>query len=113
MTDNRRYVYGIRIYLKDGYKPMADLAFGDGGRTNGEITTIEWDRPDEREKYHIDCYTFIWDERAPVHKWTFQEYANGHNDSYGGDFDPKESKVEAAYNEYKKLMDDLIHGITE
>lgn len=84
MTDNRRYVYGIRIYLKDGYRPMADLAFGDGGRTNGEIVTIEWDRPDEREKYYIDSYTFIWDDRAPVQRWTFQEFANGHNDSYGG-----------------------------
>lgn len=77
--DGRRYVYGMRIYLKDGYKPMADLALGDGGRTNGEIVTIEYDRVDEREKYYINSYTFIWDERIPVKTMTFSEYANGRN----------------------------------
>lgn len=77
--DERRYVYGMRIYLKNGHKPMADLALGIGGRTSGEIVTIEWDRPDEREKYVINSYTFVWDERIPVKTMSFSEYANGRN----------------------------------
>lgn len=75
--DNRKFVYGLRIYLRDGYKPMADLALGEGGRTNGEIVTIEWDRLDEREKYVINAYTFVWDERDLVRAMKFSEYANG------------------------------------
>ena len=68
------YVYGMRIYLKDGYKPMADLALGDGGKPNGNIVTIEWDDNDEREKYTINSFTFIWDERKMVQNNTFEEY---------------------------------------
>lgn len=28
----KRYVYAVRIFLKDGYLNMAELALGDGGR---------------------------------------------------------------------------------
>lgn len=72
----KRYVYAVRIYLKDGYKPMADLAFGDGGRPNGETVTIEWDVVSEREKYVINAYTFVWDERETVKEKSFREYIN-------------------------------------
>ena len=75
--DSRKYVYGMRIYLEDGHRPMADLAMGEGGRPNGEIVTIEYDRIDEREKYYINAYTFIWDERIPVKTMTFSEYVKG------------------------------------
>ena len=71
---NKRYVYAVRIWLKDGYKPMADLAFGDGGRPTGEIVTIEWDIITEREKYVINAYTFIWDERETVKTQSFSDY---------------------------------------
>ena len=70
----KRYVYAVRIWLKDGYKPMADLAFGDGGRPTGEIVAIEWDVITEREKYVINAYTFIWDERETVKTRSFSEY---------------------------------------
>ena len=62
--ENKRFVYAMRIWLKDGYKPMADLAFGDGGRTTGEIQRIPYDNITEREKYIINSYTIIWDERT-------------------------------------------------
>lgn len=74
----RRYVYAVRIYIDHttGYKVMADLAFGDGGRPNGETTTIEWDVISEREKYVINAYTFIWDEREVPESKTFKEFIN-------------------------------------
>lgn len=75
---HKRYVYAVRIYIDPtiGYKVMADLAFGDGGRPNGEITTIEWDVISEREKYVINAYTFIWDEREVPNSKTFEEFIN-------------------------------------
>lgn len=74
----KRYVYAVRIYIDHttGYKVMADLAFGDGGRPNGETTTIEWDVISEREKYVINAYTFIWDEREVPESKTFKEFIN-------------------------------------
>lgn len=74
--EERRYVYGIRIFLKDGYLHMAELAFGDGGRPNGETAVIRWDIPAEREKYYINAYTLIWDERPAAAIRTFNEYVN-------------------------------------
>lgn len=64
MAENKRLVYAMRIWLKDGYKPMADLAFGDGGRPTGEVQTIHFDNVVEREKYVINAYTIVWDERT-------------------------------------------------
>lgn len=55
------FVEAIHIWLKDGYKPMADLAFISGG-----VKTIAWDDIEEREKYSfgINAYTIIYDDRA-------------------------------------------------
>ncbi len=72
--ENKRYVYAIRIFNKDGYQPTAELAFGDGGRPTGETEVIRWDIPAEREKYIINAYTLIWDEREPVKEKSFSEY---------------------------------------
>lgn len=74
--DTRRYVYGLRIYMDRERIPMAELAFGDGGRPTGETAIIRWDEPEERERYVINAYTFIWDERTKE-IWkgeSFQEY---------------------------------------
>ena len=70
------YVYAVRLFLEDGYKPMAELAFGEGGRPNGQTTIIHWDNISEREKYCINAYTFIWDERPVVRKKTFHDFVN-------------------------------------
>lgn len=75
MDNNRPFAYAVRIYLKDGYEVMADIALGDGGRPNGVIETIEWDNINERSKYVINAYTFIWDERHIVKTYTFYDYA--------------------------------------
>lgn len=72
--NERRYVYAVRIYNVDGYKLMADLALGDGGRPNGEVVTILWDSITMREKYLINGYTFIFDERDIVKKLSFKDY---------------------------------------
>lgn len=64
MMENKRFVYAMRIWLKDGYKPMADLAFGEGGRLTGEVQTIHFDDITERGKYVINSYTVVWDERT-------------------------------------------------
>lgn len=73
-----RYVYGVRIFLDNERIPMAELAFGDGGRPNGETKIIHWDRPDERDRYVINAYTFIWDERVKdiAYGMTFEEFKN-------------------------------------
>ena len=53
--DNQREIYNpmthgaiiaVHIYLEDGYKPMAELAFAFGG-----TETIHWDDVEEREPY--------------------------------------------------------------
>lgn len=69
--NNKPYVYAIRIFYENGYRPMAELAFGEGGRPTGETKIIYWADITEREQYYINAYTFIWDERLP---YTFQEY---------------------------------------
>lgn len=55
------FVEAIHIWLKDGYKPMADLAFAFGG-----TETIEWDNVDARAKYQcgINAYTIMYDDRT-------------------------------------------------
>ena len=74
-NDNHKpYVYAVRLYLEDGYKPMAELAFGEGGRPNGKTEIIEWTNITEREKYCINGYTFVWDERPPVSAISFADY---------------------------------------
>ena len=60
----KRYVYAIRIFEQNGYQPMAELAFDDGGRVTGETTIIHWDDISEREKYCISSHTLVWDERT-------------------------------------------------
>ena len=84
--DSKRYVYAIRIFNENDYKPMAELAFGDGGRPNGETITIEWDDINEREKYVINAYTFIWDERDVVKEKTFDKYVKGEDRKMSGNF---------------------------
>jgi hypothetical protein len=61
-------VVAIRIYLKDGRIPMADLAF-----TNGDMLTIEWANVKEHEFYapRINAYTLIYDTRP---KASFTEW---------------------------------------
>ena len=75
--ETRRLAYAVRIYLSADHTPMADIALGDGGRPTGETDTIRWDRIDEREKYVINAYTFIFDERGTPQKMTFDEYVGG------------------------------------
>ena len=82
MIDNRPYVYAVRIFLENGYQPMAELAFGDGGRPNGQTKVIRWDSITEREEYIINSYTLIWDEREIVRWNSFQNYI--HNDIFIG-----------------------------
>ena len=74
--ESRRYIYGIRIFLDNFRTPMAELAFGDGGRPTGETVTIHWDVPAEKEPYVMNAYTLIWDERLSevAHGESFQEY---------------------------------------
>ena len=61
-------VTAVRIYLKDGYQPMADLAFAFGG-----MITIEWDRIDLRDMFipGINAYTLMYDTRCvrPFTDW--------------------------------------------
>ncbi|MCM1224635.1 MAG: hypothetical protein NC548_60330 [Lachnospiraceae bacterium] len=61
-------VTAVRIYLKDHYKPMADLAFAYGG-----TFTFEWDRCDIREMFMpgITAYTLMYDTRCsrPFTDW--------------------------------------------
>ena len=74
--ENKRFVYAIRIFNKDGYKPMAELAFGEGGKPTGETVIIPWDDIAERSKYVINAYTCVWDERYIPTNMTFNEYVN-------------------------------------
>lgn len=61
-------ITSIRIYLKDGYQPMAELAFAFGG-----TFTFEWDRCDFREMFMsgINAYTLMYDTRCnrPFTDW--------------------------------------------
>lgn len=75
----KRYVYGVRIFLVNGYKPMAELMFGDGGKPNGETEIIEWDVTSERDRFIINAYTYIWDERPTVKDYTFKQYIREFN----------------------------------
>ena len=68
---NKLYVSAMRIYLKDEHKPMADLVLLENGKFV-RLETIEYDRVSEREKYYINAYTLIWDER--VMSRTFEDY---------------------------------------
>lgn len=54
-------VTAIHIWLDNGYKPMAELAFAFGG-----TKVINWDNVSERKKYKdgITAYTIMYDERA-------------------------------------------------
>ena len=67
----KRFVYAIRIFTMD-YQPMAELAFGDGGKPTGETVIIHWNDVSEREKYCINSYTLVWDERTK--RKSFDEY---------------------------------------
>ena len=68
-------VVAIRIYLKDGHIPMADLAFADKS-----VVTIEWASQWERNFYAplINAYTLIYDTRPKVSftEWTKEKHAN-------------------------------------
>lgn len=54
-------IIAIRIYLKDGYKPMAILIPAFGGSYQ-----IHWDYVDERKPFlkGINAYTIFFDDRA-------------------------------------------------
>lgn len=72
----RPYVFAMRIYLKDGHKPMADLAILKEGQITG-VNTIEYDDIVAREAYYINAYTLIWDERVMKDiDCTFSEYVD-------------------------------------
>lgn len=75
----KRYVYAVRIFLKDGYLNMAELALGDGGRPNGETVTVRWDIPAERDNYIINAYTLMFDERFHDVYPTFDSYVHWDN----------------------------------
>ena len=72
--ESKRFVYAVKIYEENGYTPMAELAFGEGGRPTGETIIIPWDDIKEREKYVITAYTFVWDERFVPTLQTFDEF---------------------------------------
>lgn len=75
--ENRRTVYAMRIFNMNGYQPMAELAFGDGGKPTGETITIHYDDINERNKYYISAYTLVWDERVAI---SFNKYVFNNND---------------------------------
>lgn len=58
----KRAVNAIRIYW-DGIRIMADLKFA-----YGDMETIEWTNVEQRERYVINGYTLIYDEREKP-KW--------------------------------------------
>lgn len=75
-AEKKPYVYAMRIYLEDGHKPMADLVILKEGRVTG-VDTIEYDDIAAREKYYINAYTLIWDERVIEDiNCTFSEYVD-------------------------------------
>jgi hypothetical protein len=76
---NKPYVAAMRIYLKDGYKPMADLAILVNGMFE-RLETIRYDDVNEREKYYINAYTLIWDERTT--SMTFADYLSWRHYDY-------------------------------
>ena len=65
------YVSAMRIYLEDEHKPMADLIILKDGKLE-HLETIEYNDINKREKYYINAYTLIWDER--VMTGTFEDY---------------------------------------
>lgn len=75
-NNQKPYVYGVRIFLKDGHIPMAELALGDGGRPNGKTEIIQWSHINERERFIINAYTFFWDERPVTAEYSFSDYVN-------------------------------------
>ena len=101
---DKRYVYAIRIFLKDGHKPMAELAFGDGGRPTGETEIIHWDDPNERALFNINSYTYIWDERPVVTDYTFNSWI--HWEDY-------ETFISSSYDKHVRDVDNVLkfHGI--
>ena len=73
---NKPYVFAMRIYLKDGHKPMANLAILKEGHVIG-VDIIEYDDIAAREAYYINAYTLIWDERVIEDiDCTFSEYVD-------------------------------------
>lgn len=74
-NNQKPYIYAVRLFLKDRHIPMAELAFGEGGRPNGKTETIRWDVISERERFIINAYTLIFDERVND-GWTFNDYVN-------------------------------------
>lgn len=63
----RGAVIAIHIWLKDGYQPMAELAFAFGG-----TAVIQWDNVYARDEYAsgINAYTIIYDDRTEWHSFT-------------------------------------------
>ena len=75
-SEGKPYIYAVRLFEGEYCKQMAELAFGDGGRPNGKTVTIEWTNITEREKYCINGYTHVWDERPCVRMQSFSDYVN-------------------------------------
>ena len=76
MTDGA--IIAIRIYLQNGYQPMAELAFAFGGKV-----TIRWDDVIMRNKYApgINAYTLMFDERTRFTK--FEDHVKTKTNNHG------------------------------
>ena len=72
---NKPYVAAMRIYLKNGHQPMADLAILKDGNLD-RVETIRYDDIKTRESYYINAYTLIWDERVVT--GTFSDYVSNY-----------------------------------
>ena len=72
--DPAHYAYAVCIYNQDGYRPMAIIATGDGGRPNA-THEIPWDDLRARGQYVVNSYTFMYDERVcPGARKRFEQY---------------------------------------
>ena len=60
---SKPYVFAMRLYW-EGPSPMADLAVMKDGEITEVIEGVEWDRCSERDKYFVNSYTFVVDERT-------------------------------------------------
>ena len=57
----KQYALAVLIYTNH-YRPMADIAIGDGGKPK-EVITIPWDYEESRNRFYFDAYTLFCDKR--------------------------------------------------
>ena len=60
---NKPYVYAMRLYWGNA-AILADLAIMKDGEITEIVRGVEWDCTNERDKYFVNSYTFIVDERT-------------------------------------------------